>query len=435
MLVWHGQSVKETTLARSSWAMHADNRYRTVPESKVIDFLVLAGWAHAGANEDVSKHAGNALRRSVELGVKYQLSKAGDRLFDPVEVINQLKWSGRNGLDRFWIDHFVETERSRVSQFAGQDAEMFGPDALRFLRFEVSLIRSFDLSVFAPGTKVLLRLPLPYASDLTRDVQAVVSEAASSSFAVTKHAERLDIRLEVPRQQSIEIATRISFATRGVEGLPATGRLDTKQSEIYLREKEGLIHVSPAVSARARSFVTGDDWKTASALWNFLLAEFTCGMIHYDRIAAQAPGDWVLDSSWYDCQLGAALFVSMCRSCGIPSRLLSGYLLYQFTPTFHYWAEVWIEGRGWVPFDFLCWDLSQGGQENRWRDYFRGQLDYRMVTQCMPLIFTGPMSTKFPPAWHMIATRAGEGVEVCFQELGGRLIYRDRVAVLGSREP
>jgi hypothetical protein len=109
--------------------------------------------------------------------------------------------------------------------------------------------------------------------------------------------------------------------------------------------------------------------------------------------------------------------------------------LYQFTPTFHYWAEVWIEGRGWVPFDFLCWDLSQGGQENRWRDYFRGQLDYRMVTQCMPLIFTGPMSTKFPPAWHMIATRAGDGVEVCFQELGGRLIYRDRVAVLGSREP
>ncbi len=88
-------------MARSSWAMHAANRYRTVPESKVIDFLVLAGWAHAGANEDVSKHAGNALQRSVELGVKYQLSKAGDRLFDPVEVINQLKWSGRNGFDRF----------------------------------------------------------------------------------------------------------------------------------------------------------------------------------------------------------------------------------------------------------------------------------------------------------------------------------------------
>jgi hypothetical protein len=103
----------------------------------------------------------------------------------------------------------------------------------------------------------------------------------------------------------------------------------------------------------------------------------------------EAPGDWLLDSGWGDCQLVSALFASMCRARGIPARILGGFYLYRTFSTNHYWAEAWIDGQGWMPFDFSCWDLSRGGQDPAWRDYFFGRLDCRLTNQCLPLDFTG----------------------------------------------
>lgn len=152
-----------------------------------------------------------------------------------------------------------------------------------------------------------------------------------------------------------------------------------------------------------------------------------CGMVHYDQVNADAPGDWVLNAGWYDCQLGSALFASMCRAQGIPARILSGHMLYRLAPGFHYWAEVWIDELGWTPFDLLTWDLSKGGRDLAWRNCFVGKIDYRMVTQCFPLAFTGPMSVRFPPAWHLINAPFDGGMEINFTELDGKLIYCDRV--------
>ena len=152
-------------------------------------------------------------------------------------------------------------------------------------------------------------------------------------------------------------------------------------------------------------------------------------MVRYDQVDSAAPGDWVLDTGWYDCQLGSSLFVSLCRARGIPARLMSGHMLYKLAPGFHYWAEVWKEDSGWLPFDFLSWDLSEAGRDEVWRDRFAGNIDYRMVTQCLPLAFTGPMSVRFPPAWHLVNAPAAGGMTIRFSDLTDELIYSDQVTV------
>jgi hypothetical protein len=202
-----------------------------------------------------------------------------------------------------------------------------------------------------------------------------------------------------------------------------------QEREVYTRPEEGLIRLTPRISALARKWV-GQDAKDIEAihrLWFQLLDTVWCGVIHYDQVDARAPSDWVLDHGIGDCQLASALFIALCRAEGIPARLVGGNLLYGRAPTNHFWAEAWSDEAGWQSFDFLAWDLSEGGRNPQWRQHFAGTIDPRLRTQCFPLSFTGPMSVRFPEAWHMVQEPAGMGVRTTFLRLDGSLIYSDMV--------
>jgi Transglutaminase-like superfamily len=121
---------------------------------------------------------------------------------------------------------------------------------------------------------------------------------------------------------------------------------------------------------------------------------------------------------------------AMCRSIGIPARLVSGYELYPASLAYHYWAEVWCEERGWSSFDFLAWMLSNGGRETAWRDIFAGQIDYRIKTEVLPRVFTGTSSVRLPSAWHMIMSRCGGAYESAFYDAdSGGLVYCDTLEI------
>ena len=211
--------------------------------------------------------------------------------------------------------------------------------------------------------------------------------------------------------------------------------LTAQEAELYRRRSEGLIRVTPRIEALAAelSGKSGSARSAVAAFWAYMMGTLCSGMVRYGAVPTDAPGDWVLDHGWYDCQLGAALLVSLCRARGIPARIVSGVCLYRVQPISHYWSEVWLDEAGWCPFDVICWDLSRGGQDRAWRDAFAGRIDYRLVTQCFPLAFTGSMSLRFPPAWHMVQmAAAGEagGVDTTYTNAeDGSLIYRDHVAV------
>jgi hypothetical protein len=414
-----------------------DDRYRTVVETRIIDILLAAGWVrelNAGRRHEATTSTAATLDNLISLGLGYRASENGERLFDPVEVINGMKWAGLNGLDKFWIDHFVATGRALLRDWDETAAPEGGHSRSGRrtpAQFKVMLRRRFDLQQFKRGSKVRLRLPTPLSGWAIGDIGASSIVSKDLSADVTRSDGRLDVQLEVPTDPIVEIAAEFSFTTTGAPTDAWRGGLDPKEAELYLRPKEGLIRVSPRIQALADelSGLEKIPQKIVTALWHYVIDELNCGMVHYDQVSVETPGDWVLYTGWYDCQLGSALFASMCRARGIPARLISGFMLYSLAPGFHYWSEVWLEGQGWVPFDLLSWDLSEAGRNGAWRDCFAENIDYRMVTQCMPLAFTGPMSVRFPAAWHLITSPSSTGMETCFSELDGRLIYSDHVSV------
>ena len=88
--------------------------YRTVGEAQIVDMLLVAAFVYelqAGQRSSAVAAVKSALQTWVGLGLEFRFSDAGERTFDPVEVVNFMKWAGFNGLDRFWTDHFVNTGR------------------------------------------------------------------------------------------------------------------------------------------------------------------------------------------------------------------------------------------------------------------------------------------------------------------------------------
>jgi transglutaminase-like putative cysteine protease len=84
---------------------------------------------------------------------------------------------------------------------------------------------------------------------------------------------------------------------------------------------------------------------------------------------------YVLDNGHGDCGQVSLLFISMCRSLGIPARWESGWMLHPGEVNLHDWAEAYLEGVGWIPVD-----QSFGLQPEPLPLFYAGGLDsYRMV--------------------------------------------------------
>lgn len=385
--------------------------YRTVTLDKLIDTLLLEGFAYAEDPEAARTDAREAVDRWIAGGLSVRSDPRGP-LFDPVEAVCHAKEAGRRGDDDFWERRFVTTLRRFVT-----DLEHEAP-----ARIAMTYERLVDLGDVAAGESKRLRMPLPLAGrysgiDIT---PAMPSETVSHRLS----DGRLEVRI-TSQGAPVRIGARcdIELGSGSVE--------EISRSDLYLRPAEGLVVVTPEVAALARR-LAGSELPEAAIrnFWDHILNNFTFCPVHYDQVTPDAPLDWVLRTGVYDCQLAAALLIALCRATGIPARMVSGNFLYRRSPTNHYWAEVWLDGGGWTPFDFLVWDLSCGGRAGDWRDRFFGRIDPRLIMECLPVSFTGAVGVPVPPQWHILRTIEGHGAAIDLVGLDGRSIYRDSISIL-----
>lgn len=415
-------------------------RYRTVAEADILDLLLFFGWARECRRGGLFYGAAEAremLGRLIRDGLSFESSGDGVRLFDPAEVLNFVTYTGLRGESRLWEERFVATGRRVVRDLVQgpvdscDDPPRLGAVGSR--RFSVTLRRDFDLRHARPGARVRLRLPLPLEDEALHDLKVDIAPIAGLDADMTISSGRLDACFPMPHETEVTLAATVSFVAHPILPEPSAASLDSATAELYTRPHEPALVISPRIRALAGELAEGTRnpevmvWR----FWDFMLNRLTFGAVHYDELSPEAPTDWVLETGWYDCQIGSAFFAALCRTRGIPARLLSGYSLYPPTPVYHYWSEVWLDGWGWMPFDLTSWALSAGGRDVPWRNYFGGQLDYRMKTQTMPRFFTGNPTVRFPSAWHALPRLEREGASVGYVAVdSGIPIYRDHVSVL-----
>jgi hypothetical protein len=251
---------------------------------------------------------------------------------------------------------------------------------------------------------------------------------------ITCRAGHMEVRLLAPSGPQVEIGAHLTFTGARPNHPPLT----PSELDLYLRPVEGFIRVTPEIDTLAARLAGNRlaPRQVVARFWHYILDELLCGMVHYDGVPVDAAVDWVLHNRWFDCQLGSALLISLCRARGIPARMLGGNLLYPLSPTNHFWAELWLdEEEGWRPFDLLSWDLSRGGRDDSWRKFYFATVDTRITTQCFPLSPTGPIGVRMPASWHMLQTIADTGVALDFVDYNSSLIYGDSVYVTLLKPP
>ncbi len=398
--------------------------------------LVMDGWRFdviEGRREAAREAAAAALEGLIAGGLAFVRARDGGRLFDPAEVWNRLIWATLAGPGSVFEDLCVSCARRECWEGREEAGDQSSPpplDPSLSRAFKVTISRAFNLAGagLRPGERARLRLPAPLP-DAALDILALEALPPPEAEAVFGPA-RLDVVLPVPESGEVAVGMSARFNARATT--PQTpARLDRADAELFTRPIEGLIRVSPRVAAMAERLAVGASGPLAIVrrFWDFMIDEFACGAIHYDTRRAHAL-DRALDQGWYDCQVGSALLVALCRARGIPARLVSGYLLQVAAPAFHTWLEAWIEDLGWVPLDLQAWQVSAGGRDRAWREHYFGRIDERMVVERPPRLFGGTGAVRLSTPWQMVTTMTARGSLIEFETLDtGDWIYREEIVV------
>ena len=125
-----------------------------------------------------------------------------------------------------------------------------------------------------------------------------------------------------------------------------------EELEIYTQESD-FIDLNDDIEQQAQEIIQGE---TDLYQVTFDLAGWINQNIEYNLTTLTSESvqtsSWVLENREGVCDELTNLFISFCRSVGIPARFISGVAYTNINDNFgaHGWAEVYIDGQ-WIPFD------------------------------------------------------------------------------------
>jgi len=177
----------------------------------------------------------------------------------------------------------------------------------------------------------------------------------------------------------------VSFALDPAKVRPAD--LNDPELKKYTVEAPHVVF-TPAIMSLAHEAASGAtnplvqaqayfDWITANVKYSFAREYSTLTNI----------SDYCLSHRYGDCGQEALLFITLCRSQGIPARWQSGWDMFPDAHDIHDWAEIYLAPYGWVPVDpwaglfaaQQC-DALTPAERRELRDFYFGGLDpYRMA--------------------------------------------------------
>ncbi len=409
-----------------------DNPYRVLDEARTVEALVHYGWpdevrAGGAAASAAVRQAEQAVGRWAAQGLPFRRN-GSERLFDFYEVYNFMRRVARERDDPVYMAGPCRTFREAVTGL-----KTCGPD------FSLRLRRVFRLAGSPAGGRVRLRVPLPLDGPDSHPAAVELLEPDPASAEVARAPGRLEVRVATPAGPTdfaVEVGVKLTAAGAAPEVDPARlepwDRSDPDYA-LYTNPSEGLIRVTPVVASLAESLCGGaaNPWEAVQAFWAFFFDRMWSGRIHHDEVDAADPLGCLVRGGWFDCVMGSSLFAALCRSVGIPARVVNGFTLYRSVPGNHYWVEVLLPPYGWVPLDLSSWDLAFGDRRaSEWSEWYLGRLDARMTYQRLPRAVTGPVGVRFPAAWYALTFVRGDGYETSYYALKtGDLLYSDWLRV------
>lgn len=128
-------------------------------------------------------------------------------------------------------------------------------------------------------------------------------------------------------------------------------RAQSNDSTLYIDPFDP--EISAIASELLNNSATNNAFLVAKEIFKWLKQQTTY-QIHYGSNGAQ-PASFTLQCKTGDCDDLSYLYMSLCRSIGIPSRFIRGFLVEENLAIAHAWVEVFVGGNigdnGWIPIE------------------------------------------------------------------------------------
>ena len=381
---------------------------------------------YEAARADVSE----VLDRLRLLGLSYVDADHRGRLYDPCEVVNFIIGAGLTGQNLFWEEVVAPAHLQMLAAFEGKSFDWSrAPDfaMLPTKQCDVDFDRTYYFEALAPGVSGRFKLPLPFGAER----QSLNSLNLHSDQNVT--FRQFENRAELRCAPGVSGPLRMGFSARMTlrPGQSYDEELTPLDRELYTAPRENLIAISPAIADLGENLAGGmrDQDSIVARFFQHMMQTYVAGRVPYHALDPRAPSDWPLIHGHFDCQIGSALFIALCRSRQIPARLIGGYQIFSGYHAPHFWSEVWLDGQ-WRPYDFGGWEAMTITGDSRWADAFVGKSEYRLVFERYPRMCVGPSTPATVGPWHhIISSEPGCVSSHICDARTMRPVFKDKVAV------
>jgi len=227
---------------------------------------------------------------------------------------------------------------------------------------------------------------------------------------IPDEAEVLELWIPVPQDDAHQTIHRLKVESPVSWKMRRESEYGNRMLHVKLTDPPAELRVAATIDATRRENSGRNEPLSPAERWRSLAAEplvpldgpirdlalHTAGSLKSDTQKARALFDEVVHSMTYDksgtgwgrgdalyaceakrgnCTDFHALLIGMARSIGIPARFAIGLPLPPnesagAIPGYHCWAELYVEGLGWVPVD-----ASEAAKHPERRDYFFGHHD------------------------------------------------------------
>lgn len=217
---------------------------------------------------------------------------------------------------------------------------------------------TYDVTAGAKTDRYRFVLSLPRTIPNRQTVHAInfTPQPTRREFEGGNEYAIWDVRKPTP-SSNIVIEADVELFRADLPTLTAKAKVDgvgakPKSFDRWLGHEKFLECNTEPIQAAAARIVGDTDLSVVRGIHDFVLRRMKSGPYSGDDRGAI----WALENRTGDCSEYSDLFVALCRARKIPAFVAEGFVTTQLkagdTPK-HSWAEAYIDGVGWVPFDLF----------------------------------------------------------------------------------
>ncbi len=321
--------------------------------------------------------------------------------FDELEANNWIDFLFVGGEKRYFV-RFHRTllkVHPDIARRAGVPLSPSSPlldDAMREMKEKGELSYHFRIrgtlkienKSFEPNETYRVHLPLPQVSAQTQKVDMLYTDPSPLFTSPEEYPQRtiyFEETLPENRPFIVEYAYDSTMKYVDLKKPPESEKPVYPRCPAPTQDDLGEIapHIcfTPYVKSLAAQLVTGNETalEKARKIYDFVTNKVIYSFVR-SYLSIENQAEYAAVNLKGDCGLQALLFITLCRSVGIPARWQSGLSAEPESIGSHDWAQFYVAPWGWL----FC-DCSYGGTAyrkgnlERW-DFYFGNLDpYRMA--------------------------------------------------------